>query len=121
MAWAQSATTGITEDSPMNSVYANPEPPRAEIDVFPGPTMVEFGSPTCGICFAAQPVIAEATAGLDQLRHIKIEDGRGRRLGRSFGIKLWPTLVFLRDGQEVIRLVRPTSPAVIKNALQLIL
>ena len=105
----------------MNNDYANPEPPRTEIDVLPGPTMVEFGSPSCGICFAAQPVIAEATEGLDQLRHIKIEDGRGRRLGRSFGVKLWPTLVFLRDGQEVIRLVRPTNSEVIKKAVQLIL
>src|SRR5688572_27452286 len=105
----------------MNSTYANPEPPRAEIDALPGATMVEFGSPTCGICYAAQPDISEATEGLDQLRHIKIEDGRGRTLGRSFGIKLWPTLVFLRDGQEVVRLVRPRSSAVISNALQMIL
>jgi len=37
----------------------------------------------------------------------KVEDGRGRPLGRSFGIKLWPTLVFLRDGQERARVVRP--------------
>lgn len=105
----------------MNRIYANPEPPRAEIDALAGAAMVEFGSPTCGICFAAQPDIAEATEGLTQLRHIKIEDGSGRRLGRSFGIKLWPTLVFLRDGQEVVRLVRPTNSAVIKNALKMIL
>lgn len=42
------------------------------------------------------------------VRHLKIEDGPGRPLGRSFGIKLWPTLVFLRDGTEVARVVRPT-------------
>jgi thioredoxin 1 len=37
------------------------------------------------------------------VRHVKVEDGSGRRLGRSFGVKLWPTLVFLRDGREVAR------------------
>jgi thioredoxin 1 len=104
----------------MNEVYANPEPLRAAVDALPGPTLLEFGSPTCGICIAAQPVIAEATADSSTLRHIKIEDGRGRRLGRSYGIKLWPTLIFLKDGQEVIRLVRPTNAGVIKNALNLI-
>jgi thioredoxin len=104
----------------MNEIYANPEPLRTEVDLLPGATMLEFGSPTCGICFAAQPIIAEATASSATLRHIKIEDGRGRRLGRSFGIKLWPTLVFLKDGQEVVRLVRPANVAVIKNALALI-
>ncbi len=51
------------------------------------------------------------------LQHIKIEDGPGRRLGRSFRIKLWPTLVFLRDGVELARVVRPTSVAAIGEAL----
>jgi thioredoxin 1 len=105
----------------MNDVYARPEPSRAEVDELPGPTMVEFGSANCGICYAAQPNIAEATEGLDQLHHIKIEDGRGLPLGRSFCVKLWPTLVFLRDGREVARLVRPDNAAVIKKALQKIL
>jgi thioredoxin 1 len=51
------------------------------------------------------------------LRHLKIEDGPGRRLGRSFRIKLWPSLVLIRDGQELERLVRPTTEAEISAAL----
>ena len=47
----------------------------------------------------------------DDVTHLKIEDGRGRPLGRSFGVKLWPTLVLLRDGQERARVVRPLSRA----------
>jgi len=43
------------------------------------------------------------------VRFIEVEDGRGRPLGRSFGVKLWPTLLFLRDGEVVRRLVRPTD------------
>ena len=52
------------------------------------------------------------------MRHIKVEDGSGRPLGRSFRIKLWPTLVFLRDGKEVARLVRPTDADEIEKALR---
>jgi thioredoxin 1 len=48
---------------------------------------------------------------------LKIEDGRGRPLGRSFGIKLWPTLVMLQDGREVARVVRPGSAREIADAL----
>jgi len=33
-------------------------------------------------------------------------------------VKLWPTLVLLRDGVEVTRLVRPTSTSVIEEALE---
>ena len=66
---------------------------------------------------AAQPALAAAFAEHPEVRHIKIEDGSGQRLGRSFKVKLWPTLVFLRDGQEVGRLVRPDSAASIRQEL----
>ncbi|WP_232219844.1 thioredoxin family protein [Pseudogulbenkiania sp. MAI-1] len=101
----------------MNTDYAWSEPPRAEIDALAGPVLLEFGAPWCGHCQAAQPLLATALAAHPGVRHIKIEDGRGRRLGRSFGVKLWPTLVFLRDGQEVARLVRPDDAESIGRAL----
>jgi len=91
-----------------------PEPARAEIDALAGPTLLEFGTSWCGHCRAAQPLIASAFAGHPAVRHIRIEDGSGRRLGRSFGVKLWPTLVFLRDGQELAREVRPRDVAAIE-------
>lgn len=101
----------------MNTEYASTEPSRAEVDRLPGPTLLEFGAPWCGWCQGAQPRIAAAMQGHEGLRHLKIEDGPGRPLGRSFKVKLWPTLVFLRDGQEVERLVRPDSAEPIAQAL----
>ncbi|MDQ3057057.1 MAG: thioredoxin family protein, partial [Pseudomonadota bacterium] len=87
--------------------YAESEPIRADIDACSGDTLLEFGAPWCGHCIGAQPQIESALADHPDVRHIKIEDGPGRPLGRSYRIKLWPTLVFLRDGMEVARLVRP--------------
>jgi thioredoxin 1 len=104
----------------MNEDYAVDEPTRADVDALPGATLLEFGSPFCGHCLRAQPLLAAALAGHTELRHIKIADGRGRRLGRSFGVKLWPTLVFLRDGVEVARAVRPQEVAAIDAALGLL-
>ena len=102
---------------PVTEDYAASEPRRSEIDAFTGPTLLEFGSPWCGHCRRAQPLIAEAFADHSAVRHIKIADASRHRLGRSFGVKLWPTLVFLKDGREVVRLVRPTDAAAIHNAL----
>ena len=89
------------------AIDSSNQPSRAEVDALPGLTVLEFGTPWCGYCRAAQPVIHAAVAGRPGLRHIKVEDGPGRPLGRSFRVKLWPTLVILNDGREIARVVRP--------------
>ena len=94
------------------------EPARADVDAMEGPVVVEFGTSWCGICRAAQPAIERALASHPAVRHLKVEDGPGRPLGRSFRVKLWPTLVFLRDGKEVERLVRPRDARTIGDALR---
>ncbi len=94
-------------------------PSRAEVDALPGLTLLEFGTSWCGHCRAAQPALASALLHQTHWRHLKVEDGPGRALGRSFRVKLWPTLVLLRDGKEIARLVRPTQAADVAAALKL--
>lgn len=101
----------------MHQAYEAVEPAREEIERLAGPTLLEFGSSGCGYCAAAQPLIAAALAAHSRVRHVKIHDARGRRLGRSFRVKLWPTLVFLDNGSEVARLVRPADEGAIRAAL----
>ena len=92
---------------------------RAEVDATRGPLVLEFGANWCGWCQGAQPRIASAFAQAgDAVPHVKVADGAGRPLGRSFRVKLWPTLVFLRDGVEVEKLVRPQGADDIVAALQ---
>ena len=92
-------------------------PNRPEVDALAGQTLLEFGTDWCGHCRAAQSAIDAALAAHTDWRHVKVEDGPGRALGRSYRVKLWPTLVLLRDGQEVGRCVRPTRAADIAAAL----
>lgn len=89
--------------------YQEPGPTRDEIDARRGPLVLEFGANWCGFCQGARPLVEAALAGHPELEHVKVADGPGRPLGRSFRVKLWPTLLFLRDGHEVDRVVRPRS------------
>jgi thioredoxin 1 len=102
----------------MSTPYATTAPSRDEINALPGTSVIEFGTDWCGHCKAAQPLTAEVFADFPNVRHLKIEDGSGRPLGRSFRVKLWPTLIFFRDGQEVARLVRPTDVSLIEEAFE---
>ena len=86
---------------------AGREPTREEIDRTEGPVLVEFGATWCPFCRALAPELARLLRAHPTVRHIKVEDGPGRPLGRSFRVKLWPNLVFLRDGQVVEQLARP--------------
>ena len=103
---------------PMTDDYAAIEPTRAEIDALQGPTVLEFGSVSCGWCVRAQSLLKSAFATHPDVRHIKIEDGSGQPLGRSFGVKLWPTLVFMKEGKEVTRLIRPSRPQEVAEAFE---
>jgi len=95
---------------------AGPEPEREEVDRMPGPVVIEFGADWCPHCQGVQPALKAALAAAPGITHIKVEDGKGKRLGRSFAVKLWPTLVLLRDGTEVAKVVRP-SDAELREAL----
>jgi thioredoxin 1 len=99
--------------------YVPEEPTRDEVDHLPGPLLLNFGTNWCGYCQAIQVDLAQLLAKFPEVRQLKIEDGRGKPLGRSFRVKLWPTLVFLRDGKVVQQVSRP-GPAEIREGLRAI-
>ena len=101
----------------MSQPYAIAQPERSAIDALDGVVALEFGADWCGHCRNAAPHIAAALADFPAARHIKVEDGSGRPLGRSFRVKLWPTLVVVRDGKELARVVRPADAEEVRQAL----
>jgi thioredoxin 1 len=93
--------------------YADVEPTRAEIDAIAGPLLLEFGAPWCPHCLRVQPILADLLGRFPDVRHIKIYDAKGRPLGRSFRVKLWPNLVFMKDGTVMLQLARPNEDTMV--------
>lgn len=97
--------------------YSEEQPSRESVDALTGDVVLEFGANWCGICRAAKPLIDEVLAARPNAQRIKVADGKGLPLGRSFRVKLWPTLILLRDGVEVGRVVRPSHRSDLDEAL----
>jgi thioredoxin 1 len=93
------------------------EPPREEVDRMPGPVLLEFGASWCSHCLALKPHLDKMLSEFPQVHFLWVEDGKGKPLGRSFRVKLWPTLVLMRDGEVIQQLVRP-EPEEVRAGLQ---
>jgi thioredoxin 1 len=91
-----------------NYLTPSEAPTRAQVDALQGPVVLEFGAGWCGYCRSFEPILQELLQRHPQVTHIRVEDGSGRPLGRSFLVKLWPTLVFMKDGDIVLQNARPT-------------
>src|SRR5207249_1294963 len=73
---------------PLSATYVAQEPTRDEVNRLPGPVLLEFGTAWCGYCRALDADLAELLEQFPQVRHLRVEDGRGKPLGRSFRVKL---------------------------------
>ncbi|HEY7411904.1 MAG TPA: thioredoxin family protein [Vicinamibacteria bacterium] len=95
----------------MSAEYLPPDraPSREEMDASTGRVLLEFGTEWCGYCRVLAPQVEKLLADHPGVRHVKVEDGPGQPLGRSYRVKLWPNLVLLSDGAVVRQLARPSA------------
>lgn len=114
-------TVTVQRSQVISDTYVESSLSIEQVRARPGVAVLEFGAPWCGICAAARPALDAAFAARPTLERAKVWDGPGKALGRAFQVKLWPTLVLLRNGREVDRLVRPDGAAAVSAALDRLL
>src|SRR5918997_5653775 len=78
-----------------------------------GTTLVDVWGPDCQPCLALMPHVEKlAEARADELKVVKLEASKARRVCIRLGVHGLPTFLLLRDGEEVSRLSASSiSPA----------
>ncbi len=87
-------------------------------EIASGLFLVDFYADWCGPCRMMAPVLDEVDAEYgDKLTVAKVDVDANQRVAAKFQITSIPTLIVLKDGQEVARSVGMKDKAAIKQML----
>ena len=83
------------------------------------PVLIDFGAEWCGPCRMVAPIVEELAGGRVLICTCDAE--KSDDIVATYKVRNIPTLVFLKDGQEVARIVGATTKAEIVDKLSKLL
>jgi thioredoxin 1 len=87
----------------------------------PGVTVLDFTAAWCGPCRVLTPMLEALVADpayASRARALVLDVDHEQQLAQRFDVRSMPTLVFLRDGREVGRIVGNRPRAFVRGVLE---
>ena len=104
------------ENKPVNVTDANF---AAEVEGSPLPVLLDMWAPWCGPCVMVAPVIEELAAEMaGRVRVAKLNVDENPATAARFGVQSIPTLLLLKGGRELDRIVGVQSKAAIVQRIE---